>query len=63
MNEAWRGGEELQAVFLSALRGTLKVLNSAKQLLGPNTITQHINSLDSYLNRCRRERRVHGERF
>jgi hypothetical protein len=29
--------------------------------LGPNTIIKCINSLDNHLNRCTRERSIHGE--
>jgi hypothetical protein len=47
--------------FPTVMRGNLKILNSAKQLLGPNTITKCFNSLDNHLIRCTRERRVHGE--
>jgi hypothetical protein len=47
--------------FTTVMRGNLTILNRAKQLLGPNTTTKCFNALDSYLNRCTRERRVHGE--
>jgi hypothetical protein len=42
--------------FPTVMRGNLKILNSAKQLLGPNTTTKCFNSLHNHLIRCTRER-------